>query len=83
MDVLIREVNPRAIQKIDELARKKGISRNQYLKKMIEDLTVLELKDTEKDRLEKQIELNSLLMKQTSESLDEFVFILKELLHSE
>ena len=83
MDVLIREVNPRAIQKIDELARKKGISRNQYLKKMVEDLTVLELKDTEKDRLEKQIELNSLLMKQTSESLDEFVFILKELLHSE
>lgn len=40
MDVCIRKVDPVAIKKIDELAKRKGISRNEYLKKHIEQMAI-------------------------------------------
>lgn len=39
-EIRIRNVDAGAIAKIDELAEKKGLSRNQYLKNQIESLAV-------------------------------------------
>lgn len=48
MDILIRNVDAGSVAKIDELATKKNMSRNAYLKTYIETLSVLnELKDQE------------------------------------
>lgn len=58
MDVLIRDVNPVAVKKIDELAKKKQLSRNQYLKNYIETLAVLDELNRQEDRY---IELTKLL----------------------
>lgn len=41
-EVRIRNVDAAAIAKIDELAAKRGMSRNAYLKQYIENLAVLE-----------------------------------------
>lgn len=30
MDILLRDIDAVAVQKIDELAKKKGVSRNEY-----------------------------------------------------
>ena len=41
MDIKVRNVDPVAIKKIDELAKAKGISRNEYLKKYISQIAAM------------------------------------------
>lgn len=80
MEIKIRGLNPYAIKKIDELAKEKSISRNEYLKNVLEELSFLEMKDNINDRMEKQIQINNIVMQKNSESLDDLVSILKEML---
>ena len=48
MDIKVRNVDPVAIKKIDELAKAKGISRNEYLKKYISQIAAMkEMKQVE------------------------------------
>ena len=48
MDIKVRNVDPVAIKKIDELAKAKGISRNEYLKKYISQIAAMkEMKEFE------------------------------------
>ena len=48
MDIKVRNVDPVAIKKIDELAKEKGISRNEYLKKYISQIAAMkEMKEVE------------------------------------
>lgn len=81
MDVCIRKVDPVAIKKIDELAKIKGISRNEYLKKHIEQMAIIKdisetedkyanLVETVVDRLEQAndiIQENSIMLKRIIE----------------
>ena len=81
MDVCIRKVDPVAIKKIDELAKRKGISRNEYLKKHIEQMAIIKdisetedkhanLVETVVDRLEQAndiIQENSIMLKRVIE----------------
>lgn len=47
-DIHIRDVDPAALAKIEQICNEKGISRNQFLKSYIENLAVLgELKEYE------------------------------------
>ena len=43
MDVLIRNVDPKIIKEIDSLARRKRISRNEFLKEQLEVISVIDL----------------------------------------
>ena len=48
MDIKVRNVDPVAIKKIEELAKAKGISRNEYLKKYISQIAAMkEMKEVE------------------------------------
>ena len=48
MNLLIRDLEPYAVQKIDELAKRSDLSRNAYLKRLIESASVIdELRDQE------------------------------------
>lgn len=71
MDILIRDVEPVAIKKIDELAKLRGISRNEFLKNYLEKLSVLDtLKDYE-TRFEESLASVTLVLKnQTKEIKD-------------
>ena len=42
MEVKVRGVDPAAVKKIDELARKQRISRNQYLANLVNNFAALE-----------------------------------------
>ena len=79
MDINIRGIDPYAIKKIDELAKEKNLSRNQYLVNVLEEFSFLNMKDNMNDRLEKQIQVNNIFMKRNSETLDELVSVLKEM----
>lgn len=50
MDCIIRNIDVVAVKKIDELARKKGISRNEYLKQLIEAHAMSGLTDNATDK---------------------------------
>lgn len=79
MEIKIRGINPHAIAKIDELAKEKKLSRNEYLKNVLEEFSFLQMNENVNDRLEKQIQVNNIFMKRNSESLDELISVLKEL----
>ena len=80
MDLFIRDVDPHAVKKIDEWAKKKKVSRQVYLKEFIEKATMLEMISDADSSFEKQLQVNTLFMEKTSDSLDSLVEILKELM---
>ena len=80
MEIKIRGINPHAVKKIDELAKEKNLSRNEYLKNVLEELSFLEMNDNVNDRMEKQIQINNIVLKKNTDSMDELVSVLKELL---
>lgn len=83
VDLLIRDVNPMVVKKIDEWAKKKGLSRQLYLQNLIENLTVIDLQSEPFNRLEKQIEANNIFMEKTADTLDQLVYVMKELIVDE
>ena len=80
MDIFIRDVDPHAVKKIDEWAKKKNVSRQVYLKELIEKATMLEMISNADDSFEKQLQVNTLFMEKTADSLDSLVGILRELI---
>lgn len=56
MDVLVRNIDPLAIKKIDELAKKKKISRAEYLRQTIQARAVLEAVNDTSDRYERLVQ---------------------------
>lgn len=77
MDILIRDINPTAVKCIDELAKKKGISRSAYVKEMIEakaTLSGVEEKTTRYDTLVQNcisiISDNNILLEQLKLTLE-------------
>lgn len=80
MDLLIRDIDPHAVKKIDEWAKKKKVSRQVYLKELIEKATMLEMISNVEDSFEKQLQVNTLFLEKTSDSLNGLVDILKELM---
>lgn len=80
MDVLIRDIDPHAVKKIDEWAKKKDLSRQAYLKELIEKATLLEMVSQADNSFEKQLQVNTLFLEKTSDSMNDLVGVLKELL---
>lgn len=78
MEVKARGVDPSAIKKIDELARKQGISRNFFLVNLINNYAALEEFKTYEDRYNtvldrclNVIQRNSSLLKKVSKVMED------------
>ena len=54
MDIMIRNLDIKSVQKLDELAKGKGLSRQQFLKNHIETLSII---DSIEDKENKYIDL--------------------------
>lgn len=66
-EIRIRNIDSSAIAKIDELASKKGTSRNAYLKSYIESLSILaELKDQEEKYISLVLSMAELIEENTT-----------------
>ncbi|GAB1793220.1 hypothetical protein [Priestia megaterium] len=57
MDILLRDIDPTALKKIDEIAKEKKISRQEFLKGQVETLAVFQ---EQKDR---EVELENIIYK--------------------
>jgi hypothetical protein len=54
MDIIIRSLDTQSIQKLDEIAKAKGLSRQQFLKNFIETLSLI---DTLEENNNKYVDL--------------------------
>lgn len=84
MEIKIRNVDMAAVKKIDQTAKRQGLSRNEYLKRQIEHLALLPelLASEDKYRnLVKEIlpviEKNNRLLEQNNQFYEELLSLLK------
>lgn len=83
LDINIRNVEPAAVRKLDELAKRRSVSRSEYIRELLNTMAYLEMNNNLFDRMEKQIETNNALMDATIHKVDELVQVMKELLHDD
>ncbi|MGG3182392.1 hypothetical protein ABEQ41_29605 [Priestia megaterium] len=58
MEIKIRNVDPIAVKKIDELAKKKKLSRQEFLKGQLETLTLFQTQTDREKELENLVHFN-------------------------
>ncbi|WKA55360.1 hypothetical protein [Planococcus shixiaomingii] len=80
MDLHIRNIDPYAVKKIDELAQRSGVSRQVYLKETLESFAMLEVITSKEKYYDKQLQANTIFLQKASREFDELVEVLKELL---
>ncbi len=62
VEIRIREVDPIAVKKIDEIAKRKGLSRQKFLKDQIEMLAFFQQQNKREMELENLVEKNIHMM---------------------
>lgn len=80
MDLHIRNIDPYAVKKIDELAQRSGVSRQVYLKETIESFAMVEVLTNKEKYYDKQLQVNTIFLQKASKEFDELVEVLRELL---
>lgn len=80
MELKIRNVDPSAVKKIDELAKRSGVSRQVYLKETLESFAMTEVLINKEKYYEKQLQANTIFLQKTSKEFEELIKILKDLL---
>lgn len=80
MDIMIRNLDPVAIKKIDEVAKKQGISRQEFLKNQIETLAFYREETNREMHLQNIIEKNTLLMTQFNHSIERMNLFLESMI---
>ncbi|WP_088338624.1 ribbon-helix-helix protein, CopG family [Bacillus cereus] len=78
MDVLIRDLDASLVKRIDELAKAKKISRQEFLHRYISNLAVLQ---DMKDLQDKHIELQKqsmILIKQNTQTMNRVLRVIEE-----
>lgn len=83
MEIKIRNLDPSTVKKIDMLAKRKGISRQEYLKNHLESFAVNDLHSDIIDRYEKQLEVNTMLLEKNAEKMDEMISLFAEMMSDE
>lgn len=83
MEIKIRNLDPSTVKKIDMLAKRKGLSRQEYLKNHLESFAVNDLHSDIIDRYEKQLEVNTMLLEKNAEKMDEMISLFVEMMSDE
>ncbi|MCF6800152.1 hypothetical protein P4573_14240 [Priestia megaterium] len=80
MDIFLRNIDPVAMQKVDELAKKNEMSRRRFLKEQFEVLAFFDEQVEREKRLEAIIDQNIEIMKQCAISIEKMNDIIYELM---
>jgi len=80
MDIFLRNIDPVAMQKVDELAKENGMSRQKFLKEQFEVLALFDEQVAREKRLEGIIDQNIQLMNQCSITIEKINNTLRELM---
>ncbi|HDR8065885.1 TPA: ribbon-helix-helix protein, CopG family [Bacillus cereus] len=78
MNVLIRDLDASLVKRIDELAKAKKISRQEFLHRYISNLAVLQdMKDLQDKHIELQKQ-NMILIKQNTQTMNRVLQVIEE-----
>ena len=80
MEIKIRNVDPVAVKKIDEMAKRKKVSRQEYLKTLVEKIAYDKEVSEKEARLEMVISKNTELMGDMINSMERMEKIMSELI---
>jgi len=80
MDIFLRNIDPVAMQKVDELAKENGMSRQKFLKEQFEVLAFFDEQVAREKRLEAIIDQNIEMMKQCAISIEKINDMIYELM---
>ncbi|KAB2487451.1 hypothetical protein [Priestia endophytica] len=80
MDIIIRNIDPTAVKKFDELAKEKGISRQEFLKGQLETLAFFREQTNRELQLENMLEKVLQMMGQCSTTMENMNDIMHELM---
>lgn len=80
MDIFLRNIDPVAMQKVDELAKENGMSRQQFLKEQFEVLAFFDEQVAREKRLEAIVDQNIETMKQCAISIEKMNDMIYELM---
>ncbi|MED5247537.1 hypothetical protein [Priestia sp. LL-8] len=70
MDILLRDIDPTAVKKIDEIAKEKKISRQEFLKGQVETLAVFQEQKDREAELENIIYKNIKMMEKCAVAIE-------------
>lgn len=70
MDMLLRDIDPIAVKKIDEIAKEKKISRQEFLKGQVETLAVFQEQKDREAELERLIDRNIKMMERCAVAIE-------------
>jgi len=70
MDMFLRNIDPIAVKKIDEIAKEKKISRQEFLKGQIETLAVFQEQKDREAELERLIDRNIKMMERCAVAIE-------------
>ncbi|MFC9598109.1 hypothetical protein ACFTQL_09370 [Peribacillus butanolivorans] len=79
MDIFLRNIDPVAMKKIDEMAKRKSISRQEFLKSIVEKIAYEPEINENEFRLERIIKMNFQIMKEATSTINRFENLLVEL----
>ncbi|MBL3645523.1 hypothetical protein JMN23_24545 [Bacillus sp. RHFB] len=79
MDIFLRNIDPIALKKIDEMAKRKSISRQEFLKTIVEKVAYEPEINENELRLERIIKMNFQIMKEATSTINRFENLLVEL----
>jgi hypothetical protein len=80
MDIIVRKLSPAAVKEIERIAKERGISREEYLRNLLEDHSFIERNAPMIDRLEKQLNANTLFLEKVDVSLQNVLDCMKEMI---
>ena len=70
MDILVRDIDPTAVKKIDKIAKEKKISRQEFLKGQVETLAVFQEQKDREAELENIIYKNIKMMEKCAVAIE-------------
>ncbi|MCE4093222.1 hypothetical protein ABE112_27860 [Priestia aryabhattai] len=83
MDIFLRNIEPTAVKKIDELAKKKKMSRQEFLKGQLETLTLFQAKTDREIELENLVRFNIQTVEKCTEVMETMNQFIKELMEED
>jgi hypothetical protein len=83
MEIKVRNVDPIAVKKIDEMAKEKKISRSEFLKGQIETFALLQLQKDHEAALEDLIDKNIKMMEKCAVAIERMNGFIEEMVEYE
>lgn len=78
MNIIIRDVDPMIVKKLDEMAKKQSISREAFLRKKLEQMSALVITEEINDKYAEIVSLTVSVIKENTKELTKISDLLEE-----